>query len=187
MFLIVNCAEPGVREFARPLSEILDKGGFSSFIAAYRDCSVLNLSSYEGIVLSGSPRGDDIAEHHQPYFSWLLDYENPVLGICAGHHIAGCLYGASLLRGEEAELGATEIVLLEEDPLFQGFGRKLIVHQMHNDSISLPPEFMHLARSETCMNQAMRHKKKPLYSVQFHPEFCNPEILLNFARMCRER
>jgi len=183
--LIVNNAEAGITEFVQPVQRILEQAGFLSEIAEYRDCHAIRVEEYDGVILSGSPRGDDIVEHHQPYFQWIKIYEKPVFGICAGHHIAGCLYGAKYLRGEEAERGQMAVAILKDDPVFKGLSRQFSVQQMHNDSITLPVGFIHLAQSETCFNQAMRHAGKPLYTVQFHPEYLNPEILLNFAGLCR--
>ncbi len=52
-------------------------------------------------IMSGSPRGDDIVDHHLPYFQWLKTCDITIFGIYAGHHITGKLYGARLLRSKK--------------------------------------------------------------------------------------
>ena len=181
--LIVNNAEKGITEFTKPLKKIVSEAGLSSETIEYRDCLHFDFETVEGILLSGSPQGDDIVAHHLPWFQWLKNYKNPVLGICAGHHITGFLYGAELLRGEEPESGDFSVEILEDDPLFSGLPQKITVKQMHNDSISLPPAFKLLATSKTCHNQIMKHHSKPLYTCQFHPEYYNHKLIQNFLKI----
>jgi GMP synthase (glutamine-hydrolysing) len=181
--LIVNNAEKGITEFTNPLEKIVSAMGFTSETIEYSDCLHFEFEKTEGILLSGSPQGNDIVEHHLPYFQWLKAYDKPVFGICAGHHIAGYIFGAELLRDEEPESGDFTVEILEDDPLFSGLSQKITVKQMHNDSISLPPGFELLATSKTCHNQIMKHWNKPLYTCQFHPEYHNHKLIHNFLNI----
>ncbi|MCY1718939.1 hypothetical protein OU798_01210 [Prolixibacteraceae bacterium Z1-6] len=184
IILIVNNAEPGITEFAEPFEQIISKAGSSSVCIEYSDCLSFNFEEVDGAILTGSPQGDDIVEHHLPYFLWLREFEKPVLGICAGHHITGYLYGSSLLRNEEPEAGDTEIEIVKPDPLFINMSNTFTVKQMHNDSVTLPADFELLATSKTCRNQLMKHKNKSLYTCQFHPEFYNHRLINNFIQLC---
>ncbi len=182
--LIVNNAEPGIREFAAPIEKIVTAAGARPHFMEYADCMNTDLHAFDGIVLTGSPQGDDIVAHHAPFFQWIKHCEKPVLGICAGHHITGYLYGAELLRSQEPESGDFEVTITREDPLFKGLPKTITVRQMHNDSITLPEDFELLATSSTCKNQLMKHKNKPLYTSQFHPEFYNQHLIQNFIHLC---
>lgn len=181
--LIINNAEPGINEFVEPLQKIAEKANFEYMVAGYKDASEIVFTDIDGIVMSGSPQGDDIVEHHLPWFQWLKEIEKPVLGICAGHHITGYLFGAELLRGKEPESGDFEIKMLKNDILFNGLPKTIKVKQMHNDSVTLPKNFDLLATSNTCKNQLMKHKNKPLYTCQFHPEFYNHDLIRNFLKI----
>ncbi|SHF21852.1 GMP synthase (glutamine-hydrolysing) [Mariniphaga anaerophila] len=181
--LIVNSAEKGINEFTRPIENIVSNAGFTFETIEYSDCSGFYFDGFDGIILSGSPQGNDIVQHHLPWFQWLRTVEKPVLGICAGHHITGYLFGAKLLRSEEPESGDFVVEVLQDDPLFLGLPQKFTVKQMHHDSISLPPNFELLATSKTCHNQLMKHGTKPLYSCQFHPEYYNHRLIQNFLRI----
>ena len=184
--LVVNNAEPGIREFAEPILQIISDAGSTPAFIEYAECPATNLSAFDGIILSGSPQGDDIVEHHAPYFQWIKYLEKPVLGICAGHHITGYLYGAKLLRSQEPESGDFEVKIVKTDPLFNELPQKFTVRQMHNDSITLPNDFELLLTSSTCKNQLMKHKNKPLYTCQFHPEFYNHRLIRNFIELCKK-
>jgi len=183
MILIINNAEKGITEFTRPLEKIVTETGCSSETIEYSDNPDTDFNSADGILLSGSPQGDDIVEHHLPFFQWLKESEKPVLGICAGHHITGYLYGSELLREKEPESGNYMVAILKDDPLFWGLPQKFTVKQMHNDSISLPSGFELLATSKTCHNQIMKHRSKPIYTCQFHPEFYNHQLIHNFLKI----
>lgn len=69
-------------------------------------------------------------------------------------------------------------------------GSKVTVWESHNKAVITPPEdFSVLARSEKVLVQALTHVKKPIYSVQFHPEVRHTEkdelIFNNFVKLCR--
>jgi len=186
LILIVNSAEPGITEFTEPLEVIVKKEGLNPIIVEYRKCLEFDFDSVKGAILSGSPQGNDIVEHHLPYFKWLIDFKKPVFGICAGHHISGFMNGAEILRNKESESGNLEVQILEYNTLLENLPNKFMVKQMHNDSVTLPDNFKLLATSETCKNQLMKHKKKSWYTCQFHPEYFNHDLIRNFLKICKK-
>ncbi|MEZ5105023.1 MAG: hypothetical protein R2757_11045 [Draconibacterium sp.] len=183
--LIINNAKPEILEFVKPIEKIITANGSTFITINYSETLEFNFEKVDGAVLTGSPQGDDIIEHHAPYFQWIKTFEKPILGICAGHHITGFLYGSEILRGKEPESGDYMINVLKPDPLFYRLEKMIIVKQMHNDSITLPETFDLLAKSSTCRNQLMKHKTKPIYTCQFHPEFYNHQLIFNFTDICR--
>ena len=68
----------------------------------------------------------------------------------------------------------------QEDPIFNGCREKFLVHQNHHDSITLPENFVLLAHSQGCRVAMMKHPARPIYTMQFHPEILNKNIILNF-------
>lgn len=183
--LLVNNAEPGITEFAKPIEKIIADSDSTSVFIEYKECLNFNFNGFDGAILTGSPQGDDIIKHHLPYFNWIQNFDKPILGICAGHHITGFMHGSKILRNEEAESGDFEVDILKDDPLFKGLSKSFKVKQMHNDSVTLPNEFELLASSKICKNQLMKHKIKPLYTCQFHPEFYNHQLIRNFINLCK--
>lgn len=185
--LIVNNADPGITEFAQPIEKIIIEVGSTYNFIEYAECIDFNFNEFDGAILTGSPQGDDIVEHHLPFFRWIQDFDKPILGICAGHHITAYMHGSKLLRSEEPEAGDFEVEILKNDPLFNGMPNTLMVKQMHNDSVTLPKGFEQLATSKTCKNQLMKHRLKPLYTCQFHPEFYNHDLVRNFIELCKHQ
>lgn len=180
--LIINNAEKGISEFFDPIVQILKDACIFCEVAEYKEIPPINDLEYGGIIMTGSPCGDDIVDHHMPYFQWVRECRIPILGICAGHHIIGKMYGAELLRSVEIEIGDCYITFdRPEDPIFKDCEHKLLVRQNHKDSITLPPGFILLAHSEVCQVEAMKHPTRPIYTTQFHPEFLNTDMILNFC------
>jgi GMP synthase (glutamine-hydrolysing) len=75
-------------------------------------------------------------------------------------------------------------------PLFAGLGRRPTFFQSHYWEVKeRPAGFEVLADSELCAIQAIAHKERPLYGVQFHPEEYErahqdgQKVLENFFRL----
>ena len=108
-----------------------------------------------------------------------------MLGICAGHHITGRLYGAEVIRDKEKEVGDLLVYIDRRDPVFESYSDKFLATQNHHDSITLPEDFVLLAHTTKCRNSMMKHKDKPLYTMQFHPEILNRKLIENFIGLMR--
>jgi GMP synthase (glutamine-hydrolysing) len=91
------------------------------------------------------------------------------LGICLGHQIIGLLYGAEIQAGKRIDK-KERIEIIKENDLFKNIKNFSLFKQAHCESITLPTEFILLAKSKSCENEAMKHKNKKIYGVQFHPE-----------------
>lgn len=112
----------------------------------------------------------------------------PLLGICYGHQMIAHIWKARVARGLSAEYGMGEITIDDEDVLFAGFPKKLRVWVSHFDEVKeLPGGFSKLAHSGICGVEAMRHKERPIFGVQFHPEVWHTErgedMLRNFLEV----
>lgn len=111
----------------------------------------------------------------------------PMLGLCFGHQLIAYLLGSKVDKGKSAEYGISEIEIEEEDLLFKGLPRKFNAWVSHFDEVKeLPEEYVQLAHSESCAIEAMKHKDRGIYGVQFHPEVWHTEhgeeILANFLK-----
>jgi GMP synthase-like glutamine amidotransferase len=124
--------------------------------------------------------------------------EVPTLGFCGSHQLIGFVFNEGFrnmdrvidepmrpLRPGEPdhanpprcavgmfrEEGIYPIQVVKPDPLFEGLPDPFLVRESHYCEIKrLPPQFDLLATSENCRVQAMRHRERPLYGTQFHPE-----------------
>ena len=121
---------------------------------------------------------------------YLDTMEIPILGICVSHQYIAIHFGGSAGPAEVPEYGKTEIEIWDENDLFQGLPDKIVVWESHNDEVKEVPENLHiLASSKHCRVQAIKHRSKPIYGVQFHPEVEHTqfgyEIFKNFLKLCK--
>ena len=138
----------------------------------------------KGIILSGGPASvyADDAPHCDPDI-FLLGV--PVLGICYGMQIGCELLGAKVDTAHSREYGSTRLTLNSNDSLLAHLSGEKIVWMSHGDQVNdLPEDFIALAATPTCPFAAVKHKTKPFFGVQFHPEVthtpCGKQIFQNF-------
>jgi GMP synthase (glutamine-hydrolysing) len=130
-----------------------------------------NLSDADALVLSGGSPRIGLQDTLGNTDEYLRDAPCPILGICAGHQYMAGFFGGVSREAVVPEYGRVEIHVAEPDGIFKGLPRTLTVWESHNDEVThLPDGFMLLASSATCTVQAMRHRARPLFGLQFHPE-----------------
>lgn len=146
----------------------------------------------DGLVLSGGAPRIGLDSKLGKCAEYLEKADFPILGICAGHQFMARYFGGEVKPAETPEFGKIVLTLLKDgDPLFEGVPKTSIVWESHNDEVTVPPkEFELLAESESCKIQAIKHKKKAFYGLQFHPEVEHTEfgerIFKNFVDMCKK-
>jgi GMP synthase (glutamine-hydrolysing) len=101
----------------------------------------------------------------------------PVLGICFGHQLLCWSLGCEVGSLPEPLMGLFEdINVVEPDQVFAGFEKNQTVPlaESHFDYVLKQgldrAGLVLLADSRSCEVEAVEHKKKPFYGVQFHPE-----------------
>ncbi len=147
----------------------------------------------EGIVLSGGPSSVYDADAPQPrpeVLQLVLEGSPPVLGVCYGANVINHALGGEIVRAKRKEFGPADVRILRMDPLLALGGRTTRVWMSHGDQMTrLPDDLETLAASENSPHAAFRHRAKPIYGLQFHPEVTHSvdgkEILRNFVlRVC---
>jgi len=145
----------------------------------------------DGLVLSGGAPRVGLQKELGNCREYLEKADFPILGICAGHQFIAQFFGGEAKPSKIQEFGKVEVVWLKKDnALFKGVPERSIVWESHNDEVTiLPKDFEILGRSENCEIQAMHHKEKPFYGLQFHPEVEHTEygelIFKNFVEICK--
>ena len=138
------------------------------------------------IIISGNPALiRDTGSGFLEDFEMLRDLTIPVLGICFGHQVIGMLYGADVTIGKE-DRSLRQLEILQDTPLFAGLSSNNVFQQDHTEEVALPEQFIHLASSSHCANEAMMHRDLPVYGVQFHPESSGDaghQLLKNFLSL----
>ena len=144
----------------------------------------------DGLVLSGGAPRIGLEGNLGNCKEYLEKADFPILGICAGHQFMARFFGGKASPSKIPEFGKVELAVLKGNEIFKGVPEKSIVWESHNDEVSkLTDIFEILAESENCKIQAMKHKEKPFYGLQFHPEVEHTEfgkrIFKNFVNICK--
>jgi len=142
-------------------------------------------------------------------WAMLRESEIPTIAFCGGFHQVYMAFGGKCgdmrrLRAGEAdpnpkyapgrlkEWGFCKIRAVARDPLLEGLGTEFEMLEQHVSECQMLPEvFELLASTDTCRVQAIKHKTKPLYATQFHPEayedghMDGKRLLQNFFRIAQ--
>jgi GMP synthase-like glutamine amidotransferase len=179
MILIVNMNSKensfGSYEFVLPIVSIAEELEKCE-VKHYLEVNEKNLNGYNKIILSGSALKNTVTLNQTVQFTWIKDCSKPLLGICAGMQTAGLVFSGRLEKCRE--IGMTEIATSEANLLFSS---RFKVYSLHNYAIEPSDEFDVLAESSKCV-QAIKHKRKDIYGVLFHPEVRNKEVVHRFIR-----
>ncbi len=156
------------------------------------DTPLEKLHDADALVLSGGAPSIAYEKYklgEQPRY--LRELHIPILGICVGAQLIAEIFGGGSGPAKVPEYGKTEVWIDNSDDIFKGVPEKIIVWESHNDEIkSLGDLLLPLAHSQNCKYQAIMHKNKAIYGVQFHPEVEHTQygekIFMNFIEIARK-
>jgi GMP synthase (glutamine-hydrolysing) len=141
------------------------------------------------IILSGQ---SDPWDRYSPeslagIFDVIRKATQPILGVCGGHQQMALAFGGEVglmerlapgngYQGAKRERGYFPVRTIRTG-IFSGLPEEITVWHSHCDEVKgLPAEFERTASNSTCAIQAMQHKQRQLFGVQFHPELFNEEF-----------
>ncbi len=117
----------------------------------------------------------------------------PLLGVCLGHQAIGAAFGGQVIRAPAPMHGKTATIENDGTDLFHGLPPTFTATRYHSlivSEIGFPDE---LAVTATCRDttgpliMALRHKHRPIFGLQFHPESILTEngkrMIQNFLEM----
>lgn len=138
-----------------------------------------------GVILSGGPGsaydadamtcGDDV-----------FALEVPFLGICYGMQLLCRRFGGSVTPARRREYGKAHLEVIDGSGLLAFVDSPTPVWMSHGDLVTEAPDsFVAIGKTKNCPIAAVRHREKPVFGVQFHPEVthtaCGSVILRNFV------
>ena len=98
----------------------------------------------------------------------------PVLGVCLGHQGIVVAFGGRVVRAPTVMHGKTSWIRHDGSPPFEGLPTELEVMRYHSlvaAPAPWPKALVVTARSlDDDVIMAVRHRTRPLYGIQFHPE-----------------
>ncbi len=161
-----------------------EAGAFSLLVSPNITTGELRAMNPKGIVLSGGPASvyADGAPVCDPA---IFDLGIPTLGVCYGMQLMSKHLGCDVDRHDQREFGRAALEISDASDLLAAIPQKTAVWMSHGDQVLGVSEHFHtLAGTPTCPHAVVRHKERPLYGVQFHPEVTHTphgvDILRNF-------
>jgi len=136
----------------------------------------------KGLIFSGGPAS--VCEPNAPRpDSRILELELPILGLCYGHQLIAQTVGGKVTPAERKEYGTANVAIDKPEGVLKELSQKEKVWMSHGDTVfSIPSEYEVLAHTENCPVAALRHKKKPIYGLQWHPEVVHTENGMKMLR-----
>jgi len=136
----------------------------------------------KGLILSGGPWS--VYEKDAPKFdSNILKIGNPILGLCYGHQLIAYLSNGKVEPGSKREYGTAHVTVDKPVGVLKELDRREKVWMSHGDTVyELPEDYEMLAFTESCPIAAYRHKTKPIYGLQWHPEVVHTENGMKMLR-----
>ena len=97
----------------------------------------------------------------------------PILGVCLGHQAIAAAMGGTIVRSAEPMHGRTSEVLHDGRGVFDGVANPITAcryHSLEVDEAGLPDCLEVSAWTASGVIMAIRHRRRPLVGLQFHPE-----------------
>ena len=96
----------------------------------------------------------------------------PLLGVCLGHQCIGYCYGAEVRNAKTLMHGKTSKIRHNGNGILKGLPNPIEATRYHSLVIDkIPDELEITARSlDDGEVMAVKHRKHPIYGLQFHPE-----------------
>lgn len=127
-----------------------------------------NTLDFDGLFISNGPGSPEFAEKTVEHIRKAMETGKPICGICMGNQLLAKAAGAKIFKLKYGHRSHNQPVSMA------GSKRCFITSQNHGfavDNATVPedwePLFINLNDGT---NEGMRHKSKPFFSAQFHPE-----------------
>ncbi len=188
MILIIDNQSAFIKKFKR---QFLSEQDFDYVFFDHNQPITLSAKTkIQGIILSGGKGNPYEPLNLTANYVAMMNFDVPILGFCLGHEIIAVAHRGRIKKLPEYH-GKKEIVHIHkpEDPIFEGLEKtEVSLVKRHSFHVAeLPSGFESLAASDTCTNEIIRHKTKPVYGFQSHPEVSGADGMLmvkNFLKIC---
>ena len=127
-----------------------------------------NTLEWDGLFISNGPGNPSLCSVTVEHIRKAMEKGKPIFGICMGNQLLGIAAGGSTYKLKYGHRSHNQPVRLE------GSDKCFISSQNHGfaiDEKSLPEDWEVLfTNMNDGTNEGIRHKSKPFFSAQFHPE-----------------
>ena len=109
----------------------------------------------------------------------------PLLGVCLGHQCIAHTFGAKVVVNYRMMHGKTSLIHHDGLDLFEGMPNPFAATRYHSllvERESFPAELEITAETAEGEVMGLRHRKLPIWGVQFHPESIATESGMNILK-----
>jgi para-aminobenzoate synthetase component II len=131
------------------------------------------VQQFDGVLISPGPGKPSDAGVSIDMVNIALAEGTPLLGVCLGHQAIAEASGAVVTNAEELMHGKVSKVTHEHDVLFTDMPATFDATRYHSLAVvreTVPSDLTVTAQTQSGTVMALRHKDKPIWGVQFHPE-----------------
>ena len=116
----------------------------------------------------------------------------PLLGVCLGHQAIGAAFGGNIIKAPEIFHGKLSKVKHNQENIFKGIDSPYSVVRYHSliiekDTLPDELEITGVLEENPEIIMSIKHKQRPIYGVQFHPESIETkfgmELIRNFLAL----
>lgn len=168
---------------------IADISGFYPWVIRHDTYTYeeIELLPIDRIIISPGPGHPEHVKDFGVCKRVLQESKLPVLGICLGHQGLCMAYGGQVVLAPEPMHGRISQIKHWNDALFRGIPSSFKVVRYHSlmaDAKTLPSCLQTIAQTDDGIIMGLRHRTRPLFGVQYHPEsICTEygkQLLKNF-------
>ncbi|MFA6421909.1 MAG: gamma-glutamyl-gamma-aminobutyrate hydrolase family protein [Candidatus Buchananbacteria bacterium] len=160
-------------------------------VVNYSEIDVAHAKNFDVIILSGGHNFPVCGNEGllKKEINLIKTSKAKIFGICFGFELIAYAFGAKLKPLKNKEHGIIDIKIVKPDEIFSEIdnfqvyeGHRWVIKKADGDLTAL-------AKSKDGI-EAIKHKKRPIYAVQFHPEMfvnktCGDEIFHNFLKLMK--
>ncbi len=155
------------------------------------DWAELEPERFSRCVISAGPGRPDRPRDFGLSRDALAQADLPVLGVCLGHQGLALLHGGDVGAAPRPMHGRASRIFHDGSELFDGIPQGFLAVRYHSLCVGepLPAALEVLARTASGTVMAVRHRHRPHWGVQFHPESVATQwgalLIENFCRATR--